>query len=171
MEHVAQNSCEITGKKRIDMRTVFAILIVFCHGCSLMHQATSSDLEILVDRYGATTIPFDDSRIDFDRRTFDDDDFAAAFPYLQRYGKIEVISFSGRSISDNSVSLILQLRDLRELNVSSTAISISGLARLRALPNLDVLWVQRGQLSSTQMAELRATMPKTRINETDLVSR
>jgi hypothetical protein len=146
---------------------IYLVPILAC-GCALLRQSMDPNLDVLYRQYGAGTIPFEDQLIFFNDKYMDDDAFARAFVYLKKYGMKE-LDLNGRQISDRSVPLLVQLKTVRDLNLAGTDLTLDGLKQLRHLPRLEWLSVAAGQLGEAELAELRAAMPKVKVEETLLV--
>jgi hypothetical protein len=156
-----------TGALAVIGITTIAVT-VFLQGCGTLKQMYSRDLTILVERFGAATVPGDEHRIVWDG-PLDDAIFAEAFPYVERYGGVTKMEFNGRAISDASVPLLLRLRGLEELHLQGTNLTLVGLRQLSGLPRLRWVVVEAGRFTPADLADLRSSVPNVKVDETVLV--
>lgn len=123
-------------------------------GCGYIRQTFSTNLDRLVP-YGVRTIPDEDGILFFQWKYMGDDELAGAFRYIQAYEPTH-INFGGREISDLSVSLLLQLDSVEELDLYGTRITKEGFKRLGKMRKLRRLWVTT--LNNADLAELREAL-------------
>lgn len=107
---------------------------------------------------GASLVPGDYHSVSFLRRT-NDEQFAAAVPRLKEL-RIRNIDVKGQPLTDESITALLQLQDLEELQANATHFTAKGLARLGELPQFTRLYVATKQFDAEEMATLRAAIPE-----------
>lgn len=135
------------------------VLLLLAGGCGSMNP----DLRAL-GQYGGTGVRDVPRSVTFAGRQVDDDRFAQAWVYLDRYG-VRDLDLSGCNITDDSVSLMMQLDRLEKLSLQGTKITPAGLMRLHNLPRLRLLVIEPGMLSDTQRQDLQAALRGTRLQE------
>jgi hypothetical protein len=141
-------------------------LCLCCAGCGLMRQSLSPNLHALASNYGVVTIPDQNDKIIFQNKAIDDADFARAFKHLKAYGGIRELVLNGQPVSDASLPLIVQLRDLEILHLQGTKVTLQGLQQLSALPQLRGLFIEKEHFTPEQVTTLRESLPRVQVEET-----
>jgi hypothetical protein len=136
---------------------LLVLLVWGLSGCAHPRLALSPDIKALYP-YGLGTVPVEPDRLNFHHAPMDDDDFARAFRYIKNYGPKQ-LHLNNRQVTDLSVSLLIQLDSVEDLDLAYSPVSIGGLKRLRLMKNLKRLWVGAGQFTAVELAELRQAMP------------
>lgn len=67
---------------------------------------------------------------------------------------------NGLSIDDSTLATLAKLKSLESLGLDEVRLTHAGLVQLKALPNLKKLTLQRADISETDIAKLRADLPK-----------
>jgi hypothetical protein len=67
------------------------------------------------------------------------------------------------SIDDSTLATLAKMKSLETLSLDEVRLTHAGLARLKALPNLKKLTLQRADIPEADIAKLRADLPNVTI--------
>lgn len=99
-------------------------------------------------------------------RPYNDDRFRRALPYMKKSGVTELY-LGCHPFTDAVIPLVVELGDLRVLDVSNTEITTDGLTTLRSMRHLKNLYVSRPR-SEGDLKQLSAAIPHVTIQVTQV---
>jgi len=82
-----------------------------------------------------------------------------AYPTYKAFEVVEFVNWENGTISDGDVAMLLELPSLRRLNLRNTHMKGTGIARLKQLPDLELVLLERSDVAESEVGDLRRAAP------------
>jgi Leucine-rich repeat (LRR) protein len=105
-------------------------------------------------------IPFNDGR----GGGWNDEEFLASVPYLQKIPQLHTLDMFLTKITDVGLSGLEKLPQVRKLNLAGTQITDAGLVSLATMTQLEELSIDSHLITKDALENLRRQLPNTKVN-------
>ena len=126
-------------------------------------------VEIVIQNGAAISKPLPDVHVFVPRTSmghesrFGDDNLAVIAPHLSHIRKFAGLRLDGTSVTDAGLARLVEVPELKRLQVCDTSVTAKGLTQLKSLPRLQEVVVSWHQLSDSDIDRLRHKMPGVKV--------